>query len=88
MVHRCDFQIYLEDFRRIPMGYPPVLLVILIQVTIFSLMLINFLGSPLLLRRAVKCTSDKSTSATYLNYLICFGLAIAIAIDACVTYMI
>lgn len=70
------------------MGYPPALLVILVQVAIFSLMLINFLGSPLLLRRALKCTSDKSTSATYRNYLICFGLAIAIAMDVCALFMI
>lgn len=70
------------------MGYPPVLLVILVQATIFSLMLIHFLGSPLLLRRALKCTSEKSTSATYRNYLICFGLAIAIAMDACALLMI
>lgn len=69
------------------MGFPPVLLVILIQVALFSLIVIHFLGSPLLLRRAVKGTSDKSTSATYRNYLICFGLAISIAMDACALFM-
>ena len=88
MVRRCNFLVFPANYLKIPMGYPPPELIILVLVGMVAIMLIHFLGSALFLRRLPKRTSDKPAFSPYRNNLVFLGLAIAIAWDAFILFII